>query len=88
LNENGREKFLFQSMIVPDDEVKYESIVSLFILPSEYFDLEEINQLTDVLFSFENISAGQNEFIVSFIFLIFAKIVAMPYDDFENTRIF
>ncbi len=73
---------------MPDDEVKYESIVSLYILPSEYFDLEEINHLTNVLFSFENISAGQNEYIISLIFLIFAKLVAMPYDDFENTRIF
>jgi hypothetical protein len=45
-------------LTVPDDEVKFESIVSLFILPSEYFDYEEINHLTNILFSIQNISAG------------------------------
>jgi hypothetical protein len=81
LNNNDREKYLFQCFIIPNDEVKLSLVNCILQVPLKELVIEEINYLMKDISESKNIGAGKAEEIISTIFLIFINLV----QDQENT---
>lgn len=80
LNENDREKFLFNCFSIPNDKVKLALVNCILQVPLRELDIEEINYLMKVISESKNIGAGKAEEIISTIFRIFINLVV----DIEN----
>ena len=75
LNENDRERYLFNWFDIPYDQVKLALVHCILQVPLKELDIEEINYLMKVVRETKNIGAGQAEEIISAIFLIFIKLI-------------
>ena len=58
MNENGRETALFNCLKIPDDNVRLAVVECLLVVPLDEFDYGEINIVTNVISTCNNIGAG------------------------------
>lgn len=75
LNESQREKFLFDCLEVPNEEVKLALVSCINQVPLRELDIDEIHYLMKAVNDSKNIGAGKTEFILSTILWIFTKLI-------------
>lgn len=88
LNNNNREKALFNCLMIPNDDVRLACVECLFVVPLDEFDLEEINYITKIMSTCNNLGAGKTELVLSVIYWICTKLVAGDPETEESTNIF
>lgn len=81
LNENEREKYLFNCFVVPNDEVRVALVNCILQVPLKELDIDEITHLMKVIGEAKSIGAGKAEEIISTIFMIFINLIV----DNENS---
>lgn len=75
LNKNGREDALFLCLKVPDDGVKLAVVRCLLVVPLGDLDPPEIENITRIMSTCKNISAGETELVLSVVYWICTKFV-------------
>lgn len=81
LNQNKREDALFNCLAIPDDSVRLAVVRCLYVVPLDEFDSEEIERITSIVTTCNNICAGETELILSTIYWICTKFVTPSSDD-------
>ena len=85
LNQNHREEALFNCLAIPDDSVRLAVVRCLYVVPLDEFDSEEIERITSIVTTCNNIAAGETELILSTIYWICTKFVTPSSDDSAST---
>jgi hypothetical protein len=74
LNQNQRETFLFNCLVIPSDDVRLAIVKCLLMIKVEEWETEEIGHLVTMLGSYKNLGAGKTEQVLSSIFMILSKL--------------
>jgi len=81
LDQNKREDALFNCLAIPDDHVRLAVVRCLYVVPLDEFDADEIEKITSIMTTCNNICAGETELILSTIYWICTKFVTPDSDD-------
>ena len=80
LNENNREKYLFDCLECPSDQVRKAVVGCLYHVPLAELDEDEVSRLVNMLSETSNISAGETEIVLGESFSLLTKLVLSPQD--------
>ena len=86
LNKNGREDALFLCLRVPNDRVKLAVVQCLLVVPLGDLDPPEIENITRIMTTCNNISAGETELVLSVVYWICTKFVKEPDEGKEFSK--
>jgi hypothetical protein len=74
MNENNREKYLFDCLECPSDIVRKAVVGCLYHVPLAELDEEEVSRLVNMLSETTNISAGETEIVLGESFSLLTKL--------------
>ena len=80
LNENNREKYLFDCLECPSDQVRKAVVACLYHVPLAELDEDEVSRLVNMLSETSNISAGETEIVLGESFALLTKLVLSRQD--------
>lgn len=86
LDSEGREGALFNCLKVPDDSVKLAVVGCLFVVSINELEQNEIEKITNIMSTCNNISAGETELVLSTVYWICTKFVKEPEEGEEPSK--
>ena len=88
LDEIGREEALFVVLSINNDKIRLAIMNCILNVPLDELDENEILNIFNTLKYCQNIEEGENELVISTVYMIFTKFVLSNHNEVKSSFIF